>query len=66
MSSEAPTIDKVSPVKRLRIGELLVRRGVVSEDQVRIALIEQKTSKERLGKILVRLGFATEAGHHLL
>ena len=60
MSSEAPVIDKVSPVKRLRIGELLVRRGVVSEDQVRIALIEQKTNKELLGKILVRLGFATE------
>ncbi len=44
-----------------RIGELLVQKGVVSPDQVRIALTEQKRRKEHLGKILVRLGFATEA-----
>ncbi|MGH8567669.1 MAG: GspE/PulE family protein, partial [Gammaproteobacteria bacterium] len=45
----------------LRIGELLVQKGVVSADQVRIALIEQKKRREPLGKILVSLGFATEA-----
>ena len=44
-----------------RIGELLVQKGVVSEDQIRIALTEQKQNREYLGKILVRLGFATEA-----
>ncbi|MCP5150830.1 MAG: Flp pilus assembly complex ATPase component TadA [Ectothiorhodospiraceae bacterium] len=44
-----------------RIGELLVSKGVVSEDQVRIALTEQRRRKEHLGRILVRLGFATEA-----
>ena len=47
--------------KSLRIGELLVQKGVVSPDQVRIALIEQKKNRNHLGKILVRLGFATEA-----
>ena len=47
--------------KTLRIGELLVQKGVVSPDQVRIALTEQKKNKEHLGRILVRLGFATEA-----
>ncbi len=47
--------------KSLRIGELLVQKGVVSQDQVRIALIEQKRNRDHLGKILVRLGFATEA-----
>ena len=45
----------------LRIGELLVDKGVVSPDQIRIALTEQKKRREHLGKILVRLGFATEA-----
>ena len=53
-----------APVARpRRIGELLVSKGVVSEDQVRIALTEQRdaNNKEHLGKILVRLGFATEA-----
>ncbi|MBI2801201.1 MAG: Flp pilus assembly complex ATPase component TadA [Gammaproteobacteria bacterium] len=47
--------------KNLRIGELLVHKGVVSPDQVRIALIEQRNNRDHLGKILVRLGFATEA-----
>ena len=50
-----------TPKRSLRIGELLVQKGVVSSDQVRIALTEQKKNREHLGKILVRLGFATEA-----
>lgn len=45
----------------LRIGEILIKNGVVSQDQIRIALIEQKKRNEHLGRILVRLGFATEA-----
>ena len=44
-----------------RIDELLVAKGVVSEDQIRIALIEQKRRHEPLGRILVRFGFATES-----
>ena len=46
--------------RTLRIGELLVAKGVVSEDQIRIALIEQKRRHEPLGRLLVRFGFATE------
>ena len=42
------------------IAETLVAKGVVSEDQLRIALTEQKHRDEPLGRILVRLGFATE------
>ena len=44
----------------LRIGELLIAKGVVSEDQVRIALTEQKRRHEPLGRILARFGFVTE------
>ena len=47
--------------RSLRIGELLVQKGVVSQDQIRIALTEQRKNRDHLGKILVRLGFATEA-----
>jgi len=47
--------------KVLRIGEILVQQGVTTPDQIEIGLLEQKKSKEKLGKILVRLGFATEA-----
>jgi len=38
-----------------------VQQGVTTPDQIDIALTEQKKSKEKLGKILVRLGFATES-----
>jgi len=47
--------------KHYRLGEILVRKGVTTPDQIDIALTEQKRSKEHIGKILVRLGFATEA-----
>ncbi|MDZ7751802.1 MAG: GspE/PulE family protein [Gammaproteobacteria bacterium] len=49
----------VTPSPR-RIGEVLVAKGLVSKDQVEIALTEQKRSNQHLGKILVRLGFVTE------
>ena len=44
-----------------RLGEILVNKGVITPDQLEIALVEQKESRELLGKILVRLSFATEA-----
>ncbi len=46
---------------KLPLGKLLVHKGVVGEDQLRIALLEQKRSGERLGRLFIRLGFATEA-----
>ena len=45
----------------LLLGQELVNKGIITSDQINIALTEQKKSKELLGKILVRLGFATEA-----
>ncbi len=47
--------------KYMRLGEILVHKGVTTQDQIEIALTEQRRTKEHLGKILVRLGFATEA-----
>ncbi len=47
--------------KALRLGEILVKQGVTTPDQIDIALTEQKKSGELLGKILVGLGFATES-----
>lgn len=60
-TSNVDTYNTVETLQTLRIGELLVQKGVVSPDQVRIALTEQKKNRDHLGKILVRLGFATEA-----
>jgi general secretion pathway protein E/type IV pilus assembly protein PilB len=47
--------------KKLRLGELLVQQGLISHDQLRIALMEQSEHDMPLGRQLVRLGFVTEA-----
>ena len=46
--------------KKLRLGELLVQTGLITPDQLRIALTEQKHNNVPLGRLLVRLGFVTE------
>jgi general secretion pathway protein E/type IV pilus assembly protein PilB len=46
---------------KLRLGELMVQQGLISQDQLRIALIEQEQNDLPLGRQLVRLGFVTEA-----
>ncbi len=50
-----------APATQLPLGQTLLARGVISPDQLNIALLEQRKSKMALGKILVRLGFVTEA-----
>lgn len=44
----------------IRLGELLIERGVITRDQLNIALQAQNTSGKRLGQTLVRLGYANE------
>lgn len=44
-----------------RIGERLVAQGVITEDQLNVALQEKKVSGKLLGEVLVDLGFITEA-----
>lgn len=46
---------------KLRLGELLVDRGLISKDQLQVTLTEQKNSKKMLGAILVDMGFITES-----
>lgn len=47
--------------KPKRLGEILIDEGVITKDQLSIALTEQKKVDLPLGKLLVNLGFATEA-----
>ncbi|MDR1934260.1 MAG: Flp pilus assembly complex ATPase component TadA [Candidatus Accumulibacter sp.] len=44
-----------------QLGQILIARGILSEDQLRIALLEQVKSDLPIGKLLVALGFVTEA-----
>ena len=46
---------------KMRLGDLLVQRGLLSEDQLKIALLEQKKDGLPLGKVLIQLGFLTDA-----
>lgn len=45
----------------MRIGEKLITLGLISKDQLDVALQEQKTKKKLLGSILVEMGFITES-----
>jgi general secretion pathway protein E/type IV pilus assembly protein PilB len=46
--------------RKLRLGELMIQQGLISQDQLRIALIEQDQNNIPLGRQLVRLGFVSE------
>ncbi len=46
--------------KKLRLGELMVQQGLITTDQLAIALAEQRHNNIPLGRLLVRLGFVTE------
>ncbi len=50
-----------APLSHVPLGQSLLSRGIVSEDQLNIALTEQRKFKQPLGKLLVQLGFVTEA-----
>ncbi|MBK1680209.1 GspE/PulE family protein [Rhodocyclus tenuis] len=43
------------------LGQILIAQGILSEDQLRIALLEQMKSNQPVGKLLVSLGFVSEA-----
>jgi type II secretory ATPase GspE/PulE/Tfp pilus assembly ATPase PilB-like protein len=48
-------------LKPRELGKLLVEEHIITSDQLKIALIEQKKTQEQLNKILVNLGFVSEA-----
>jgi type II secretory ATPase GspE/PulE/Tfp pilus assembly ATPase PilB-like protein len=61
VSANPAAVAPASAVPRRQLGKILRERGILSEDQLRIALIEQKRNGEPLGKNLVKLGFVSEA-----
>ncbi|MDE2441805.1 MAG: Flp pilus assembly complex ATPase component TadA [Betaproteobacteria bacterium] len=50
-----------STLQRRPLGQILISEGILSEDQLRIALLEQMKLNQPIGKLLVSLGFVTEA-----
>ena len=47
--------------KRIRIGDLLIENKLISEQQLEVALAEQKKTRRKLGKTLVDLGYVEES-----
>jgi len=49
------------PALRRPLGQILIASGVLSEDQLRIALYEQQRQDQPIGRLLVALGFIPES-----
>ena len=45
---------------RKKLGECLIQAGLITEEDLQIALAEHKRTGERIGAVLIRLHFATE------
>lgn len=46
--------------QKIRIGELLIEKGIISEKQLHAALERQKETGHRIGKVLVEMGYLEE------
>ena len=49
----------MSPQVRFRLGDKLLSKGLVTQDQLEVALKEQSRAHRPLGEILLSLGFVT-------
>ena len=50
------------PPQKIRLGDLLIQQGLLTEEQLKIALDEQKRTGRKLGRVFVENGYVTEAG----
>ena len=46
--------------KRVRIGDLLLSQGMITQQQLDTALSEQKIRKTKLGETLIALGYVSQ------
>lgn len=47
-------------IMKKRLGDLLVENGIISQEQLEEALVEQRKSKRKLGDLLITQGYVTE------
>lgn len=50
------------PPQKIRLGDLLIQQGLLTEEQLKTALDEQKRTGRKLGRVFVESGYVTEAG----
>lgn len=50
----------MNPRKKVRLGDLLIQHKLISQAQLEQALVDQKKSGQKLGKVLIEEGYLTE------
>jgi MSHA biogenesis protein MshE len=50
----------MNPRKKVRLGDLLIEHKLISQAQLEQALVEQKKSGQKLGRVLINDGYVTE------
>lgn len=56
MTTQSPT----AAVKKIRLGDLMVETGAITEGQLNLALQEQKITGKKIGRVLVDMGLIQE------
>jgi type II secretion system protein E len=51
---------RLSKVQSLKLGQLLIQKGLLTVEQLDTALVEQKKTKALLGEILIKSGFLSD------
>ncbi len=46
---------------KLQLGDALIKKGIITPDQLTIALLEQQSLGKRIGAVLIHLGFVTDS-----
>lgn len=50
------------PPQKVRLGDLLIEQGLLTQEQLKLSLDEQKRTGRKLGRVFVESGFVTEDG----
>ena len=50
------------PPQKIRLGDLLIQQGLLTEEQLKHSLEQQKATGRKLGRIFVESGYVTEEG----
>jgi len=48
------------PPQKIRLGDLLIEQGLLTQEQLKLSLDEQKRTGRKLGRVFVESGFVTE------
>jgi Type II secretion system (T2SS), protein E, N-terminal domain len=56
----SPASDDAFFLNRPRLGDLLLRKGLITAEQLSAAVVEGRTQGELLGRVLIRLGYVFE------